>query len=1234
MSNVSTLVKLKKAIASSALVAILASMFVVSTASASDLSWVSAEAASLVNDRNTLSEPVNKCVFGQMLQRAAQFELVSGDHGFADVPAWCDDIAFTLKQMGIYNGRTSTELGMSDASKAELLVALTRALDYPQADLDACVIPSAHEAAILGLGWDEQSTKQLCKAYTAGIATQSQDLTGSTNKGVAATMLCNSYTCVANPVDPTDPTTPVDPTVPVGGDLMVELSDNSPSSAEIPGSAENLPVAVYSFTTGNQDVLLTSLEFTRGGLNADGSLDSVALIDESGFRLSNDKSFTSSEDIANVNLTGGGMLLPKNSTTDITVMGVIGDAATFGGQTFFVSLVDATAVGTTANVSGPFPVSSNAMKIGNVDAATLLINAGSSTPDVSVGQQMVEVYEGRLENNSGDNTDIAFMGITLEHTGTAKEDTELGNFELYVDGDMVAMTPMAREGFIAFNLDTPFVLEDGDEVDFNVHADILGGAGETIDFQVDSDLDVRAMDLSFGFGAGIDATGFNADGNTTTIDGGEVTVVAEDPAYDEVAADKDNVILGTLHVTVNSGKDLELKQLGFNFDNTVGTGAIADIFENIEVVTPYGTYDLDSTGDEGDLANGPTDDFNVAYFNDNVDIQLPDGTTTDLVLRADTLAAADMDTLNMEISVTEIGAATQTNSLFYVEELGDDTAITDITPSSLTFDTIEGVADEAVVKALTQSDKTAVVGTKNVLAMLFEVEAGSAGYIDIEEVDLTSTVVDALPADSAVLDNTRVSQLKLYVDSFDPAAPSTNLLKTQSGSKLSGGDVTFEFKTNKVRVEASQKRKFYIVLDLTDDDTQAGDDITVSVDDITVRDSDNDTIDATDKDGNDLDANDVDSDRTITLAEKGTLEILVDNTDPKVDQDKNVLAGGAMSDYVASFEFTATNEDILVQDILIENEVGADALADAVSEVVIFDENEVEIARESLTSGDDSVLFEDIDFTVEEGSENIYVKVVANRIGKDEAGIHSDDYNLALSVRKAKGSSELAVTDLDYDAEDTDALADNTAVSNVFAVVPVLITDLEFVSSYGGESVSTNNRLNPGQSTLAIVKFTNASHTNTDSTSGAALETLLQEVVFDIDKSAALTLAVGETTIERIGGADGEIAATVSAAYGGGDEDLAADSAGFLTFDLEGGMTSDHLLESGEVAYYVIKTSVTLDATSDFDDFLRISLENLNSGIANTPLTYKSDDLLDVIQITEPRLDDSRLTGPQLNENA
>ena len=987
-----------------------------------------------------------------------------------------------------------------------------------------------------------------------------------------------------------------------GGDLMVELSDNTPDGGKVPGGIQNAEVAVFSFTAGDEDVLLTSLQFLRAGFSSDESLKSIALFDENGFRLSNSKSFNSSDDVASVNLLSGGYTIPAGETVEITLLGEVGTANApdnAAGDSFAVSLQSATSVISNAVATdGDFPIVSNEMEVASVDAGTLVITNGPTTPDVSVGQQNVEIAALEFEADSIENRDIEFYGVTFKQEGSADEVTEMMNYRLYIDGVQQAMVEEGRDDYVALMLPEPFMINDGDNVDVTINADIVGGPGEDIIMDIDTELDVRAKDAGYGFGAIIDLSGYTAATNTVEIEAGDVTIVAVNTEYDTIQDDKDNVVLGTLKVSANSGENLEIQEASFRFVDA-GGNILDGVFENVELyVTGGATYDLDPNG---------TGDADGRYESDTLDIAIPAGKTVEIQLRADTLEDDNwLSDLELSISLDAITGAP--GSDFFVVETDDDTAVTDITPSSLSFNTFTGSSSDIIASTVTQSaTKTAVVGSKDVPALAFELEAGDASAASVYEFTLSAnTTLDAVPLLANVFSSSRISKVSLYKNTVAPE----NLIVSKSGSQItSGGQLTLDFKGsattvlgNKVVIEPQKTVNFIVTVDIVDATSNANDEFRLQLVDVKADDSDNDPVDTA--------GLNVVSSRNMVITGTGTLNVAVDNTDGATNKAKMVLGGEtdlAKLPTVASFELTALNEPIKIKDLTLTEDTGI-GFEDYVSQVVLLKSDKTTvIATKSVVPGDD-VVFNNLNYEVAQGSENIYVKVIGHKFGESQAGlataIPGDDMFLNLTVDSAVSAST-------GKAISGGGVGVTTGNSLGFAVEPVRLSGISFVNSAMGQNIST--KLNDGLNTIAIVKVDNADHMNTNTLTSTALKTQLLEMNFEFSQFGGTT--INDTQIQRLGGS-GQKLTDVSA----------------FNFNLRNFTeVSDYEIDKGETAYFAILVDVTTDPVSDVDDFVDIDFNSLNAG----NFVYSFDNTVSLLDdlIPEVRLFDTlTLDGPKLTQ--
>jgi hypothetical protein len=286
-----------------------------------------------------------------------------------------------------------------------------------------------------------------------------------------------------------------------------------------------------------------------------------------------------------------------------------------------------------------------------------------------------------------------------------------------------------------------------------------------------------------------------------------------------------------------------------------------------------------------------------------------------------------------------------------------------------------------------------------------------------------------------------------------------------------------------------------------DDSNQANDTINFQVTSVSIEDDESTDVTPT------FSSSPLTSDRTITIKGVGTLTATVDNTDTETDKDKNVL-GGVTSSFVASYELTATNEGILIKDFELDETSGTENLQGAVSEVIVYaNDKTTEIARQTVVS--EPVTFNNANFTIPEGNSNIYVKVVTNKQGKDQAGKQTADLAFALTVTDAEGAASSKVVEN----------PDKTGSSKNFSVNPVKISAISFVNSYGGEQVSTS--LTNGENTLGVIAITTDSTTNTKVSDGSSLKTELESLIVTVNSDNDTNGVLSKVTVERINGVIG-----------------------------------------------------------------------------------------------------------------
>lgn len=785
----------------------------------------------------------------------------------------------------------------------------------------------------------------------------------------------------------TGTTTTTNPTSTVMGDgvLEVTLNNGTPSASTIPANVSGITVAKFDLAAGSADVTVSGIKLKRVGFSNEDTLSSLALSTSAG-RISKGKNENSSDDTVDFTLNSP-VVVKAGSVLAIHVLASVANQATASGDEFAVEILSVSSNAKSVKLTG---VRSMTMKVGGVDASGITLDDDGSLSDVKVGEMGKEVAKFKIENTDNEQP-VTVSSITLKEVGTADDETDVANFKLYMDGNLVASTANSTDKYVTFNLASEVKASKTNK--FVVKADIIGGAAKTLNFTIDSILDVTATSARYGYGAGVTN---NFAGAALNIQAGELVLAQVDAPSTTIRENKKDVILGKIKVTTAAGKSLEVRKVKVAIATATRTTAFAnggetsDFLENIEL------YD-ETNGRLYDLT-APAAATTETYYDTDLTIALPASGTITFAIRADTKNVSatlltDFAKARFSVSVSPI-SNNSTTSGFYVVETEDDNAVSDITPSAMTFKNVDGSQATPTLSVITMSSaKNAVIGSKDVEALTFEVKADDSSAIEVSEVRVSGT------PSTATFDSTNVSEVKLYKGSVSEA----NLLDRVSGSQIASEIVTFDgFNLN---IAKNQSQKFVVTFSVVDDATNAADALLLGVKGIEIEDEDNDNVYVEGTDSNVTVAT-YTSARTVTITGAGTLALTVDNTDTETSKNKTVLAN-ATTPFVASWEFVANNEGVKVKDLAIAAIEAGNAVAfeSAVAEIVLYKNDKVtEIARKSVTS--DVTTFNDINYVVAEGSSNVYAKLVTQKIGKDAAG-QSDvnGYELKMYVTDADGDA-------------------------------------------------------------------------------------------------------------------------------------------------------------------------------------------------------------------------------------
>lgn len=710
--------------------------------------------------------------------------------------------------------------------------------------------------------------------------------------------------------------TPTTPTV--TGGLEVRLSPSTPASATIPGNVNGVRAVAYDITAGASDVTVSQILIRRTGLSDEDTLDQLAIFTDAG-RISNAQSDNQDNDtIAQINLDNGGLVVQAGETVTIFVVVDVNSSEVADGDSFALELADIRTNASDVNLVGN--LRGNTMTVGSIDAPLLVITPSGSVSNPNLGEKGADIFEFEIEG--ADDEDVILQSLTFEANGDAEDN--LRNFELRLGNQVVSTTQEMTGDYLTFTFGAGFTIEEDKNEDFTVRADIIDGASDRLEFRIDERLDVQADSTKFGFGASADITAVDNFGDlgSVLIEAGELTLVEIEAELDEIREDKDNVVLGGFNVINLSGNNLELEDFGVRIEVTnPGDRAFVDLNGNNVQNLPQDGFSADLvfedvelfntvTGSSYDLDADDVDALETVFRDNNIDAPIATGTTL-WQIRADTAE----DIVNFEN--VSINIDVDVNEDIRIIETDDDERVTDITPGTLSFNTIDGSESGADVSLISLADLDVVRGANNILALSFEVEADESSDIVVDE--LTVQILDGF---GVAASRQQISAIRLYADDVLGTE-----LDVVSGSDIgTAGDVTFD-DMDDFFIGANLETDFHVTISFVDGDNTvtrsnngavapAESGYVVSLIDISIDDDENDDVTVLGDDGvNILSAsNAFVSARNLTVNNAGQIvTVALDSANEDNEFDKLALAGD--SAIIASYDVRADNEEVDVEEV-------------------------------------------------------------------------------------------------------------------------------------------------------------------------------------------------------------------------------------------------------------------------------------------------------------------------------
>jgi hypothetical protein len=484
-------------------------------------------------------------------------------------------------------------------------------------------------------------------------------------------------------------------------------------------------------------------------------------------------------------------------------------------------------------------------------------------------------------------------------------------------------------------------------------------------------------------------------------------------------------------------------------------------------------------------------------------------------------------------------------------EDADGETILDITPETLVFDEIELVEAGVFVSDISLSYVDVVIGSTLVDFLQFQIETDDVSGAEFKSLRIMNI---------AQFDEDWVETVTLWRETVNGWVE----IESESGNDVDG-DVTIDGFNEDIPMSSTEV--FMLTIDVTSNEAFTGD-VEAEITEMELEDDNNDDIDVS--------AQLPLGSRVITIVGAGSLAVSFDDSDPLTDDDTFTLAG-TTSEYVAAFELSAEDEDVSIESLSILLSANFGEFADSVSRVHLYDEdgnsiygNGAVVGSDVATSGE--ITFNNLNPELLVSADNdtiVYIALQTKTMGDGQpaAVFGTSDFDFALEITEADGVTS-----------NIDITAGPTAASNVVAVKPVLVTDLELVD--------TATTLTPG-SQLARLDVTANIGGNNKEASGS-------------DAKLALITLVLDAYVTNVDSVGFRLKETGGSTYAVGVYSGVTNTVAFDMTDLD---VSDYLLGDGENSSFLIEldpSSVLTGSTST------ITLEYNEANAAD--LEYSEED--------------------------
>ncbi|OGE84579.1 MAG: hypothetical protein A2846_04885 [Candidatus Doudnabacteria bacterium RIFCSPHIGHO2_01_FULL_49_9] len=545
----------------------------------------------------------------------------------------------------------------------------------------------------------------------------SMPVSGSTAGLTAGANYCASTTPTPTPTPPTPSST---------GTLSVSLASDTPAAGIALKSAARVPFTKIMLSASGGDVVIDSWVVERTGIADDASFSSLDIVDVATNATINESGKTlSSESLANFTED---YLVKSGETKYVMLAGNIA-AAPGSGEMPTLTLKTLALKG--GSLVGSFPITGNAMTINTsivIGTATVARGAytNASSSSMEVGKQDYTFFSFQITAGSAE--DVEFSQVKVYQAGSASLTSDMGDFKLLKDGEVIATGGTISGNYISFSFPAQKI-EKGQVRQYRVIADVVSGSARTIKLGIWRTTDVLVKGLTYGANLTPTYTGTGSGANQNVLQDNEFTI-----STGTLRVGRSNTV-GSTNITTGTGQVLGAFEFEAKGEPIIITALTLTVSSSTGAQIEDAAQAFKIVDATGKTLTGPTDVTNHALtvaFTDTFTV--PIGLNHYKVVS--TLATnggwATNNTITVSINTPASGITAKG------ETTGQTVTATPASNTSASTQTVKA-ATLTVTKNSTPTNKSVITNSVGVLAGSWTFDATNSG----EDIRITSLAVRA-----------------------------------------------------------------------------------------------------------------------------------------------------------------------------------------------------------------------------------------------------------------------------------------------------------------------------------------------------------------------------------------------------------------------------------------------------------------------------------------------------------